>query len=360
MSLLKPLGQGQGYLKAGVQGFAGSGKTFTATDIAVGLRSFMKLDGPIAFFDTEGGAEYVAQKVKKETGLDLVGLRSHAFQDLITVTQEAEKGGISVLIVDSISHVWNELQKSHIARVNENLKRRNRSPRFNLEFQDWGPIKTKWAEWTTVFLNSKLHIIFCGRAAFTYDHEVNEDTGKKDLVKTGTKMRAENEFGYEPSLLIEMEGVKEKNKKGMVTHRATVLKDRFDVFNGEQFDNPTFKTFLPHIEKLSPGAHAPIDTSIKTEPLIDEEGHDDRRRRTILLEEIQAEIVELHPSQSADDKKAKAALVFEVFNTKSWTAVESMSAERLKDGLTRIRNKSGAAPTQDEDLLAGTFEGVSQ
>lgn len=356
MSLLKPLGSGQGYLKAGIQGFASSGKTFTATSIAIGLRDMMNLKGPIAFFDTEGGAEYIAHRVKAETGLDLVGTRSQAFQDLIDATKEAEREGVSVLIVDSISHVWNELQKSHIARVNENLKRRNRPQRYNLEFQDWGPIKTKWAEWTSLFLNSRLHIIFCGRAAFTYDHEINEDTGKKDLVKTGTKMRAENEFGYEPSLLIEMEAIKQKSKKGAVIHRATVLKDRFDEFNGQQFDNPTFKTFLAHFERLKPGAHAPIDTSIKTEPLIDEEGHDDRRRREILCEEIQGEIVDMYPGQTAAEKQAKAHLIFETFNTRSWTAVEGMSLEQLRTGLSRIRSKRQPAPNSDSDLLSGVFE----
>ncbi len=345
MSLLKPLGQGQGYLKAGIQGFAGSGKTFTAIEIAIGLRHYLKHSGPIAFFDTEGGSEYIAPKVKEETGTDLIGIRSHAFSDLVATTLEAEKDGVSVLIVDSISHVWSELQKSHLKRVNENLERKKKSPRYNLEFQDWGPIKTKWAEWTNVFLNSKLHIIFCGRAGFTYDHELNEETGKKDLVKTGTKMKAENEFGYEPSLLIAMDAVKGE-KKGSFIHRATVLKDRFDQINGMDFDNPTFKTFLPHIGLLRPGTHAPIDMDTKTPPLLGEDGFDDKRRREILIEEIQGEIVDMYPGQTAAEKKAKADLIFETFNTRSWTAVESMGLSPLKEGLSRIRNKRG--PSKDD------------
>jgi hypothetical protein len=365
MSILKPLGTGQGHLKAGLQGFAGSGKTYTATVMAIGLRKFMDLKGPIAFLDTEGGSQYVAAKVLKETGAELIGVRSHAFSDLMATVHDAEKEGVSVLLVDSVSHIWEELKNSHLQRVNENLKRRNRPARYSLEFQDYGPLKLKWAEWTSAFLNSKLHIIFCGRAGFSYDHETNEDTGKKELIKTGTKMKVENEFGYEPSLLIEMERVTApRGKKAATVHRATILKDRFDQINGGEFDNPTFETFLPHISQLKPGAHAPIDTSIKTEPLIDEEGHDDRKRRTILLEEIQAEIVEMHPSQSASDKAAKNKLVFDVFNTKSWTAVEGMSAEGLRNGLTDIRRRKGDLPSPppelDPEIMAAFAPGQAQ
>ncbi len=347
MGLLKMLGTGHGYLKAGIQGFASSGKTYTAVEIAIGLREYMSLAGPIAFFDTEGGSSYVAQKVKEATGLDLVGDRSRSFDHLVAMTREAETEGVSVLIVDSITHIWEELQRAHLNKVNENLKRRNFRPRYNLEFQDWAPIKQKWAEWTTLFLNSKLHIVFCGRAGFIYDHEKNEETGKKELVKTGTKMKAENEFGYEPSLLIEMEAIKQRGaKKGEIIHRATVLKDRWDVINGMEFDEPTFETFLPHISRYKQGAHAPIDTSVKTEPLIDDEGHDDRKRRTILLEEIIAEMQEIYPTRGAEDQKGKAAMIFEIFNTKSWTAVEGMNVERLRDGLAAIRRKREPVPKE--------------
>jgi hypothetical protein len=56
----------------------------------------------------------------------------------------------------------------------------------------------------------------CGRAGYEYDHEENEDGGK-DLIKIGTKMKAEGEFGFEPSLVIEMERLTpptRKHKKG--------------------------------------------------------------------------------------------------------------------------------------------------
>src|SRR6185503_10075486 len=98
---------------------------------------------------------------------------------------------------------------------------------------------------TDFYLNSKLHIIICGRAGFDYDYEENEETQRKELIKTGIKMKTEGEFGFEPSLLVEMEAVQnlaqgggrgKKNaapKAGVsVTRRAVVLKDRFSVIDG--------------------------------------------------------------------------------------------------------------------------------
>lgn len=352
MSILQELGTEQGYLKCGIQGFAASGKTYTATLMAIGLRNMLQLQGPIGFFDTETGSAYVSRMIREATGKNPVGKRSRSFVDLMNVAIECEKAGVSVLIVDSVTHIWQELQDSHLNRVNENLKKRKQNPRYTMEFQDWGPVKRMWSDWTAFFLNSQLHIIFCGRAGFTYDHEKNEETGKRELIKTGTKMKAENEFGYEPSLSIEMEAIR---KNGKTFHQATVLKDRYDQINGSTFENPNFETFLPHIRNLVPGSHVTVDTTVRTVPLLDEEGHDDRRRRQILLEEIQGEIVALYPGQTAKEKTAKADLIYGLFNTRSWTAVESMHIDVLRQGLASIRQHSAPLPPPpDEEIPFAT------
>ena len=142
MSMLQPLGGGQGYLKAGFLGFGGGGKTYTAALLAIGTRKFFQLDGPIAMFDSEGGSEYIAPLVQKETGQPIVGVKSRSLDDLIKVGREAEVGGVSVLIVDSMTHVWREVCAAYLKQVNEGRKRRadrNRisfSPQTRLEFQD--------------------------------------------------------------------------------------------------------------------------------------------------------------------------------------------------------------------------------
>jgi hypothetical protein len=342
-SFLKALGRGQGYLKAGFLGFNKSGKSYTSAKLAIGVRNYFKLTGPVAMFDTEGGSEYLAPMVRKETGQDLLGFASHSLADLLGMAREAEAAGVAALLVDSISHPWRELCSSHLEEVNRRRKAKNQQPRHKLEFQDWAIIKDKWAEWTNFYLNSRLHIIVCGRAGFDYDYETNDETGRKDLVKTGVKMKTEGEFGFEPSLLVEMERVQDlTGDHTKVIHRAVIIGDRFGVIDGAFADDPDFSFFEPHIRMLTPGAHATIDTRNKTTTGYSDEGDGDwmreKRAREIYCEEIQGLMTEKWPSTSAAEKQEKLALLEKVFATRSWTKVsETLDSQTLKAGLETIR-----------------------
>jgi hypothetical protein len=362
MSFLNTMGGGQGHLKGGFLGFPKSGKTWTSALLAIGVRKQFGLDGPIAMFDTEGGGEYIAHSlIKPQTGLDLVGYRSRVLDDLIGMAREAESSGVAVLLVDSVTHLWRETCDAYLKQVNEVRTRSGRAPQRRLEFQDWNPIKQKWAVWTDLYLNSRLHIIICGRAGFEYDYEDREDGGK-DLIKTGIKMKTESEFGFEPSLLVEMERVQARDGgklgKGF-SHRATVLGDRFGVIDGQQQDDPTFDFFRPHVDCLTPGAHAPIDTAARSDFGIGEDGTNDfdreRKLRVIVCEKVQAALTERWPGQSTAEKKAKVAALKEAFGTPSWTEVETrIKLLELKAGLERIEamqpnNTEPATAAKKED-----------
>lgn len=341
---LETMGNGQGYLKAGFLGFPKSGKTYTAALLAIGTRTYMAHDGPIAMFDTEGGSEYIAPAIKQATGKDLIGVRSHSFDDMLACGQQCEKDGVAVLIVDSVTHPWRELCEAHLAKINAGRKSRQLSPRLRLEFSDWNILKPYWAKWTDFYLNSKLHIIICGRAGYEWDFsEPDEESGKRELRKTGVKMKTEGEFGFEPSLLVEMERAQEvRDGTRILTHTATVLGDRFGAIDGKQANNPGFEFFEPHVALLKPGAHAPVDTSLKTDTGVDGNGQDawgrERREREILAEEIQGEMMRVYPGQTAAEKKGKAELLETFFNTRSWTKVttKTKSAD-LRDGLDKMR-----------------------
>lgn len=349
---MQDLGTGQGWAKVGLLGFPKSGKSYTSAEIAIGLYRHLNLDGAIAMFDTEGGSTYLAPKLAK-AGIKLMGERSRSLEKLVAMARELEQARTAqILIVDSITHPWRELCDSYLKQVNEKLeaickkKNWNFRPQTKLEFQDWNPIKQRWAEWTDLYLNSKLHVIICGRAGFEYDYEERDDgSGKKDLVKTGIKMRTEGEFGFEPSLLVEMERVhleQGKNKfDKLFTHRATVLGDRFGVLDGKTCDNPTYDFFKPHIDMLVPGAYAPIDTQSQTAFNISPEGDDEwkreKRQREIVLEEIQHEMVKAWPGQTKEEKKIKAETLERAFGTGSWTKVEGFDREKLVQGLEAIK-----------------------
>jgi hypothetical protein len=349
MALLKPLGQGQSYLKGGFLGFPKSGKTWTATYLATGLHKYLKNCGEVVMFDTEGGSEYVAPIVRKELGRELLGVKARSFADLMAVTKELKPNDI--LIVDSITHPWRELCDAHLKGVNEQRARKKQPPRARLEFQDWGPIKNTWAKWADWYLNSPVHVIICGRAGFEYEMQTNEETDQKELVKTGTKMKTESEFGFEPSLLVEMERLIERDGGRRVAKRqATVIGDRFGILDGKVFVNPKFRDFLPHVALLKPGTHSEIDTEVKSDTGVDESGdaewNRERKARTILSEEIQGLLVFHIPGQTAKDKQRKAALLHEAFGTRSWTAVEGLPSEVQRQGLALLHERLDGTPRE--------------
>jgi hypothetical protein len=357
MSFLKPASGSAGYLKAAFFGFGKSGKTFTANELAIATREFFKLDGPIAMFDTENGSDYIARRVRQATGRDLMIHKSKSLDDMIGMAEECERAGVSVFIADSLSAVWREVVNSFMAEINAALIAKNKRPYDKPEFHHWKPIKDRWQRWTDWYLNAPMHVIACGRAGYEYDFE-QDDRGKKELVKTGVKMRAEGEFGYEPSLLVWMEREQLAGQDGVfeIVRTAHVMGDRFDLIDGRKCSFGTgrkqvsvFDFFKPHIEQLRPDAHQPVNTEARTHFGVDAGGDDEwareRRQRDILCEEIKGEFQSVIPGQGATDKQRRGDLMLECFGTRSWTQLEKQtSSGALRAGLLRLRVELGTAP----------------
>src|SRR5712671_6374836 len=321
MSLFTKAENSSSYLKLGMMGFAGSGKTYTATSIAIGLHQLADLKKPIFFLDTETGSDWVKPRIEG-AGIELFTAKTRAFRDLLEAVPEGEAKG-SVLLVDSLTHFWVELTDAYMR-----AKKRTR-----LQFEDWAFLKTEWRKFTDLFVNSSLHIIVCGRAGYNYDYSTDEETGKKNLEKTGIKMKAEGEMGYEPSLLVLMERELDMATKTN-KHYAKVVKDRSTLLDGKEFPDPVFENFLPHISCLNLGGnHLGVDTTRTSVGMIPADIRDNRStQRKIVLDEIESLIVFHHPGQAAADKKKKLELLRTHF-TASWTEIESvMSLERLRKG----------------------------
>jgi len=354
MSLLKKAVNEQAFLKAGALGFAGSGKTTTASLLAIGIAKRLADGKPVAFFDTETGSDFLIPKFAAE-GVELLVVKSTAFPDLLEAGKEAE-AACSVLIVDSITHVWSELNEAQLKAVNAGRKAKRLAPIKKLEFQHMAEVKRTWGQWTTFYLNSRLHIIVCGRAGYEWEWEADEETGKKELTKVGTKMKVESEFGFEPSLLIEMERVPKGSAAGAGwLHRAHILKDRTDTINGKAFDfekpakaykagdyGQTFKKFEPVFAALNiGGTHIAVDQTRTNDGVFDEQGDSESTRRakrvTIALEEIQGALVALWPGQDAASKAMKMAAIEALFQTRSWSKVESLALETLIARLKTLR-----------------------
>lgn len=339
----------QAFLKMGMLGMAGSGKTWTAWLLAKGLSNLLGGKGekpPVVFADTENGSDWLVGDAKA-SGIRLLRKKSRAFTDLMETCREAERLG-AILQIDSITHYWTELQDAM-------KKAKNRT---RLQFQDWDPLKKQWGEFTTFFLNSPVHILMLGRAGYEYEHTTNEDGGK-EINKVGTKMKTESELGYEPSLLIEMirepklnegegtagySGPKTAVAARLWSHTAVVLKDRSRTMEGVRIVDPTYESFLPAIQALNLGGeHKGVDVSITSERLFDAKGGPEReaanriRDLNVILEEIKELIVVTVPGSTAAEKAAKPTLLMDAFGTRSWTAVESMRLEDLVAGYEKLQ-----------------------
>lgn len=332
------------FLKMGIYGEAGSGKTFTATKVATGLWHYCKAKKPVAFIDTETGSDFVIKEFKAAK-VPLVVAKTRSFADLLGAVQEAEKEYF-LLIVDSITHFWNELMESYMKKME----------RKRLGLQDWIPIKQTWREFSDAYVNSKLHIIMNGRAGYVWEDEEDED-GVKELKKTGTKMKAEVETGYEPSLLVEMVKARKSRAKGSGwAHRAIIIKDRFDVIDGKAFDDPAFEAFLPHIELLNLGGeHKALETGRDSTSLFERSdiGAQKYKQKEQLLEKIQNEIYLLYPGQTAAEKKSRLTLLRKIFGTHSWAEItEVRDLSRLSAGLKdleELEKKESLTPGAGSD-----------
>jgi hypothetical protein len=339
MSMLKKASNNISYSKTGIYGEAGSGKSRTAAEIAVGLIKTHKLEKPIGIFDTEPAWSFLLPFLGAQ-GMQVPYIydESRAFKDVMAWVDEAQEA-CSVLIIDSVSHLWKDLQESYLARINDQRRNNNKRPLGSLEFQHWGPIKRQWADFTDVYLSSKVHFIVCGRAGNVYEYQDKDDgSGKKELITVGTKMQTEKEMGYEPSLLIEM--IKE-HEGGKIVNTAFIQKDRADKLNGQLIQMPTFEKLRGHYDAINAGgAHFSSMRGKDSREMFTEDGEDnfgaEIRRREVALDEIREEILKHHGhGQDAATKAAKSATLESIAGTRSW---EKLGSSRVNDVIV-ARNK---------------------
>jgi len=78
------------YLSASIYGFAGSGKSFTAACIAIGLHAHIKSNTPIACIDTEGGTDFLLPHFK-HNGIEVIRSKSRSFADVLPTIAEAKR-----------------------------------------------------------------------------------------------------------------------------------------------------------------------------------------------------------------------------------------------------------------------------
>jgi len=330
------------YFKAAAEGAAGSGKTFSLALIAAGLYKYIKSTKPIIIFDTEKSAKFLKPFFGQHK-IEVLLKDSRTLTDLTATMDFCDEGNADILMIDSITHVWEGFLNAY----------QQKKGRTYLQFQDWGQIKPMWRrEYSDRLVMGRYHILFTGREGFTYDNEINEDTGKKELIKTGVKMKVEGDTAYEPDLLIRMERFEEilsNGKPKRVWREATVIKDRANLIDGKVFENPTFEHFRPVIEFLLSDVHSPVITQSTTDHGLfetEEDNQSERRECKIMLERNEALLNTVAAGTTGEAKSLRLSLMDQAYvGETSETAIARMNIEQLRDandrlaGLVKIINK---------------------
>lgn len=348
MSMFSEMGGSPGYLKASFQGSQGSGKTYTAVELACGAYQHFKLDGPIACIDTEGGLSYRRRRIQELTGEIPIALNTRDFKQVMQGVRELEERGTKMVIIDSVTHLWNGLMESYKAGLAERFHKP--IERVRLTIGDIGQLKDQWAPFAKWFISSRMHIIVCGRLGYDWGH-IEDDQGNKELAKLGTKMKAEGEFGYESSLACEMELVQSGDprfedavREGLVDGKrvkrvvlGTIIKDREDLIMGQQAFMPNYDFFAPVVRALDPARHVDVSAEVEAMDMRGDEADSYRRQKQIVLELLENDLVRTFPGSTGKDRTAKLNWLDAVAGTTSWAEITARSVNQLRELVDAMR-----------------------
>jgi len=211
--MFKKATKSQSKLRCAIFGVSGSGKTYTSLRIAKGL------GGKIALIDTERGS---ASKYADRFDFDVVELLSPAVENYVSFIEEANKLKYEVLIIDSLTHGWQEL-----------LEQIDRLAKSKFKGNTW----SAWSEGTPIqkkLINTLLsfngHIIATMRSKTEWSI-VDAGNGKSKPQRIGLTPEQGKGIEYEFDILMEISQ----------DHIAEVIKDRTGKFQDKIIDKPSEK-----------------------------------------------------------------------------------------------------------------------
>lgn len=235
-------------LRLAIYGPAGAGKTASALRIAHGI------GGRIAFIDTENySASRYADGLNYAGGFvpfnfDVVSLRKPTIEHYVEAIQAAENAGYNILIIDSLSHGWQELLED-IDNLTENKYKGN-------SWRAWSEGTPKQKSFIRTITQSNMHIISTMRAKTEWETVKDERTNKIRPVRIGLAPEQGKGIEYEFDMLMEIND----------SHYATIIKDRSGKFQDMEIHCPDEKFGKELAEWLTQGV-APVRTAPQPEPI---------------------------------------------------------------------------------------------
>jgi len=204
----------QAKLRAALFGPSGAGKTFTALKIATGIINV--IGGRIALIDSERSS---ASKYADRFDFDQVDLENKDIDEYVFFIKEAAAAKYPVLIIDSISHAWQQLLESIDKIANAKYKGNTWSA-----WSEGTPEQRKLVDAITSFSG---HIIVTMRSKTEWTTTTN-DRGKSTPVRVGLAPEQGKGIEYEFDILFEISP----------EHMAHIIKDRTGKFQDKIIDKP--------------------------------------------------------------------------------------------------------------------------
>lgn len=217
-----------------IEGLQGSGKSGLALAIARVLASDWN---KIYAIDTENQSLDLFDGIKLNTGIkvanfnkvDLTPEDGFAPSNYMTLREEAIADGAEVVIMDSISHMWN--------RKGGLLDKVTEAQAAGLDqYRSWGTDENR-KEKELIFdlvRSHKAHIISTVRSKEKFGLEYDETKGKNKVVSLGEQQIQQEGLKYEPDLVLRMVSAGHTDGTAPV---AEVLKSRYAILRvGEEYE----------------------------------------------------------------------------------------------------------------------------
>lgn len=281
----------QAKLRMGLAAASGAGKTMSALLMASGMTEWSK----IYLIDTESGSADLYAHLGAYNVLTLP--EPHTPENYNLAIQACEQAGAEVIVIDSVSHLWERLLEEH-SKLTGN------------SFSNWRFITPRYDSFVKKILNSPCHIITTTRKKSDYSMD-KDASGKTVISKMGLKEINRDTFDFDLTLNFALDQ----------NHLATADKDRTGLFMGLQpfkITPETGKMLLdwcnsgaaPDLTKtveLAQEVMAPATSHLK-DLLIElkKQGAEDAEKALLLLN---IKIGTEFKSLELTDKQAKTALI---------------------------------------------------
>lgn len=167
MGLFKKAERKKAFLKIAITGVSGSGKTYSALQLAQGLGD------KIAMIDTENGSgELYSNLCEYDVAPMSAPFTPEKYIDYI---HEAEQAGYNVLIIDSLSHAW-----AGEGGVLDFVDKKAATTRSGNSFTAWKDATPKQNRLVDAILQAKMDVIVCMRSKQAYEIVENEKAKNAD------------------------------------------------------------------------------------------------------------------------------------------------------------------------------------